>query len=120
MTEAKIVKEGNAPHSYQVQLHTGNVVTRNRSNIYKASPRQKFEVVGSGSDSQRTDEKEQNLIELTANNTGQSIKLKETINQNLDRSSLGFDHQTGVLPKVGISRSGRIIKKPEFYRVYVS
>ncbi|KAB0790533.1 hypothetical protein PPYR_15066 [Photinus pyralis] len=101
MTPVKVIGPADRPRSYQVQLPSGNIVDRNRHNMYKASTQ--F----------RVDEP----VTLMQNSEQvQNPEKTENSNNQESRQELS----SLIKPEVSCkTRTGRVVKKPQYLSDYV-
>lgn len=102
MTTARVEGPSDKPRSFRVTLPTGNVVDRNKYNLYKASPSTSFHIDSDldGSHSDNNAGINQKRFSSVAGGTGTVIPGNETGNDT-------------------ITRSGRVSKKPIYLNDYV-
>lgn len=106
MTEAQVVREGDTPRSYKIRLPSGNIVNRNRYNMYKSSPEQKF--ILDKLDSESGSVQNQTMIVNDAENDD-NVKITSD-------STIG---NCSDLDRNLVTRSGRNVKKPKYLSDYI-
>lgn len=101
-TEAQVVREGDTPRSYRVQLPSG----RNRYNMYKTSREQKFSL-------DKFDTESDSIRDQTGVANNVNSDNSKTSNDSTAENCLDLDRNP-------VTRSGRNVKKLKFLSDYVS
>ncbi|KAK9737046.1 hypothetical protein QE152_g11057 [Popillia japonica] len=119
MSPAKVIDASKSPRAYDAMLPIGNIVSRNRFNIYKASP-QDFEL--SKPDLDRLPNRVRNNKDdvLNADLTSNLQKKVPRDDSTLNAQKEMVNQYCSDLDRKVVSKIGRIIKKPKYLSDYVS
>ncbi|KAK9687862.1 hypothetical protein QE152_g35957 [Popillia japonica] len=119
MTPAKVIDASKSPRAYDVMLPNGNIVTRNRFNIYKASP-QDFELskpdldtLPNGVRNNKDDVLNADLTSNLQKNVPRDVSTLNAQKELVNQYGLDLDRKV-------VSKSGRTIKKPKYLSDYIT